>query len=204
MPLFILGCGENTTTPIIPEISKIVIDQAAGGPMALYPTDLNNTISLTASAHYDDGTTQEVTNNVLWMTDLNATTGYNSLVTLAYGSLTPIKNGGDADIALSYKTLQVESNASIHVHKLLSINYENVTVTTGALQNIKFFGTFDNNETNRTLPRNITFYADANATVSLADDNVSIDINITSLPTTITATLFDGSVYAQDFNKTFQ
>ena len=172
------GSQENTQSTIVPDVTAIQIDDTN---ISIYSTDVQK--SLSASILYDDNSTQDGTNVVKWScSNQNAVRQTNN--TIQGG----IQNGGDANITVKYA--QLSNTQSVHVHKLLSytIVHDDVNTTGGPFK-FEAQGTFDNNETNRTIQTHIFWAANNSATIDIIDGIANI--TFVAGETNVTATLFE-------------
>jgi len=172
------GCGENTQSTLVPDVKEIKIDETN---ISIYSTDVQK--NLHASILYDDNSSQDGTNIVKWSSsNQNAVKQFNN--TIQGGT----QNGGDAEISIKYA--QFSNTQSVHVHKLLSytIVHDDVN-TTGGPFTFEAKGTFDNNETNRTIQTHIFWSANNSATVDVVDGVANI--TFVAGETNVTTTLFE-------------
>ncbi len=177
--LSFMGCGENTTNPIVPDVTSIQINESN---ISIYSTD--STSYLSANASYTDGSTQDITNFVLWSSsNTDAATVSNNALTGGNG------NGGDTQITIKYD--RFSDTQPVHVHKLTSYSvlYPDVN-TTGTYDGFRALGNFDNNETNRSIATHITWSADNGAVIEVKDDG-NVSITFLSGDTNVTTTLFN-------------
>ena len=177
--LSFIGCGDNTTNSIVPDVTSIQINETN---ISLYSTD--GTSYLSASATYTDSSVQDITNFVLW------SSANPNIVTISNNALTSgLDNGGDTQVSISYDTF---SDAQpVHVHKLTSYSvvYPDVN-TTGTFDGFMALGNFDNNETNRTIINHIIWSADNGAVIEVKEDG-NVSITFLTGDTNVTTTLFN-------------
>lgn len=191
-----ISCGDNTTTSPIADVASISLDEKN---ITIYSTDLEKT--LTATATYTDGSTTNATADLAWSSSDSTILGS------AVGKILAQKNGGDANLTIDYADT-FEDTTSVHINKLLSIQYGDVNISNnGNPQIVSLSGTFqtvDGNETNVSIPANLTYYPDTNTTIS--DVNAThITLTINNNPSSIflRTTLFTLTDNAEDFNTTF-
>lgn len=191
--IFIISCGENTTTSPIPDIVSLSLDNSN---ISIYSTAREKPLSATVT--YTDATTANVTANIMWVSSDD------SVLLTSVSSILPAKNGGDANITISYQD-KFHDSRSVHVKKLISIEYSDINISDiGTAQTIYVSGTFENNETNVSLNHNIKYYSDTNATivdVNATQFILTVDNNTSSI--VVRAVLFETTDHSQDFNTTF-
>ena len=181
-----ISCGENTQTPVTTDISSIKINETN---VTMYSTD--DSIRLTANVVYEDGTEVNATNQLTWVNS-----DY-TLINMFLGTILPIANGGDTNISIEYGNLS--DYESVHVHKLTEITLHPSDInTTNQTDVITISGSFDNNDSNVSIQRNVTWSTDVNSTILTTTDDNNITLDIHSFPTTITATIL-----GEDFNYTY-
>lgn len=190
---FIISCGDNTTTSPIADVASISLDDKN---ITIYSTDLEKT--LTATATYTDGSKTDATADLAWSSSDSTILG------TVVGKILAQKNGGDANLSIDYADT-FEDYTSVHIKELISIQYSDVNVSdVGTPQIVYLSGTFENNETNVSLPANITYYSDVNSTitdVNATQLTLTVDYNATSV--LLRATLFTNTANTVDFNTTF-
>lgn len=190
---FIISCGDNTTTSPIADVASISLDDKN---ITIYSTDLEKT--LTATATYTDGSKTDATADLAWSSSDSTILG------TVVGKILAQKNGGDANLSIDYADT-FEDYTSVHIKELISIQYSDVNVSdVGTPQIVYLSGTFENNETNVSLPANITYYSDVNSTitdVNATQLTLTVDYNATSV--LLRATLFTNTANSVDFNTTF-
>jgi hypothetical protein len=174
---FFMACNsENTKEPIVTDIQSISIDN---DKIDIYSTDAP--VSISGTVTYLDGTTAEATLAKWTNSDYEVMHVANNSV---WGG---ISNGGTATLGLEFE--QFNDSIEVNVHKLTSffISSEDITTTGDFILEAK--GSFDNNETNRTIVKNIIWSADNDAVISVEDDVVTITVE--SGDTNVTATVFN-------------
>lgn len=190
---FIISCGDNTTTSPIADVASISLDDKN---ITIYSTDLEKT--LTATATYTDGSKTDATADLAWSSSDSTILG------TVVGKILAQKNGGDANLSIDYADT-FEDYTSVHIKELISIQYSDVNISDiGTPQIVYLSGTFENNETNVSLPANITYYSDVNSTitdVNATQLTLTVDYNATSV--LLRATLFTNTANTVDFNTTF-
>ncbi len=188
----LISCGENTTTSPLKDITAISLDETN---VSIYAT---GEASLHSTVHYDDGSTADGSADMAWGSDDSSIIATRSALVYATA------NGGDANVTIDYASKYSDS-APVHVIKLLSINFSDLNISdVGNPQIISFSGNFENNETNVTMQRNITWSVDENATISEVNTTaltLTVDDNVTSIK--LTATLFKNAENAQSFEKVY-
>ena len=189
----LVGCGENSNTPLAGDIASIAVEANA---TTFYAT---RNVQMNAVASYTNGVPDSnVTDYIDWSESNSsiATVDINGLV--AGGS-----EGGDVEITGSYS--QFFDSAIIHVHALtsvtLSIENNETNLSQEQTLQLQALGTFDDNttldvtesmtwilgnagESNATLEQNGTLYTgDANGTLDINvtryDVNASLTVTVT-------------------------
>jgi hypothetical protein len=189
----LVGCGENSNTPLAGDIASIAVEANA---TTFYAT---RNVQMNAVASYTNGVPDSnVTDYIDWSESNSsiATVDINGLV--AGGS-----EGGDVEITGSYN--QFFDSAVIHVHALtsvtLSIENNETNLSQEQTLQLQALGTFDDNttldvtesmtwilgnagESNATLEQNGTLYTgDANGTLDINvtryDVNASLTVTVT-------------------------
>ncbi len=182
--IMFMACGNNTTTVVVHDISKIYIHNDI---TSIRSTD--NAVNLSATVVYDDNTTADVSHSVTWRSSNTSVLKMTSNSALASG------NGGDVNISILFE--QFNDTLAFKVHKLTNITFSPSELNTTGQNIIGVKGTFDNNESNITMNTNIVWNSDLNATyVSSDEENITFDFH--SYPARITAKVFE-----DDFNKTY-
>jgi hypothetical protein len=176
--LLLSGCGESTKQTILPDISSVSIDDSN---ISLYSTDANQ--SLHATVTYTDGSTADASQQLLWKSS-NMDIAYFTGNAISGG----VDNGGDANITAYYGDFSDQK--PVHVYKLTSYNVVVPDINTTGTFLFHAEGTFDNNETNRTIVNNIVWSADNDAVIEI-DDNGIASITFVAGDTNVTTTLFD-------------
>jgi hypothetical protein len=188
--LLFVSCGENTTAPIH-DVSSLKINDTN---ISIYSTDTNSILS--ATIFYDDNSSAQATTELAW------SSSNNNIVYAYTNTITPTANGGDVNISAQYDGKFADS-VSAHVKQLLSLSYTDInTSDTSNAQTISVYGNFENNETNVSMQNNITWYCDANMTIS-ESNSTQVTFTIQSLPTTLTARLFGNTINQVDFNISY-
>ena len=189
-----VACGDNTTTSPLTDIDSISINETN---ISIYATQLAK--DLNATVLYEDNTSANGGADMAWSSsDTDILNVANSLIVAA-------KNGGDANFTIDYASTFSDTR-EVHIKELLSINYSsdfNIS-DIGTPQTIYVSGNFENNETNITMYNNILWSVDSNATITelnASQITLTVDYNVSSI--TLSATLFNTTENAQDFNKTF-
>ncbi|WP_345988153.1 Ig-like domain-containing protein [Sulfurimonas sp. HSL1-2] len=189
----LVGCGENSNTPLAGDIASIAVEANA---TTFYAT---RKVQMNAVASYTNGVPDSnVTEFIDWSESNSsiATVDINGLV--EGGS-----DGGDVEITGSYN--QFFDTAVIHVHALtsvtLSIENNETNLSQEQTLQLQALGTFDDNttldvtesmtwilgnagESNATLEQNGTLYTgDANGTLDINvtryDVNASLTVTVT-------------------------
>jgi len=187
---FFISCGENTQTPVITDVASIAIDQRTP---KIYSTDAAT--SLTATVTYNDNTTAVATKGVTWTNSeynvasmiggiVNGYGGVDSYTNTGYG------NGGDSNITITHHDFT--DYVTLHVVKLKDFNISNANITTTGEHQLEARGSFEDNETNRLIVKNIVWTATNDAVIVTEDDISKITINNTG-DTNVTATVFDNN-----------
>ena len=171
---FFISCGDNTTTPIISDIKSIKIDNS---DMNIYSTD---TTEISATVKYIDGTSADATLDVTWNSDIDVIVYSNRKI---WGGF---ENGGESNLTMSYADFN--ETILVNVYALTSFHISSDDITTTGEHILEAKGSFENNETNRTIIKNIVWSADNSAVITINDDIVTIDIG--SGDTNVTATMF--------------
>ncbi len=171
---FLISCGENTTTPIITDMNSFKIDNS---DMNIYSTDATN---VSATVSYLDGTSADATLDVTWRSDIDVVVYNNKTI---WGG---VDNGGESHLTISHSDFN--DSIMVNVYSLTSFQISSDNITTTGEHILEASGSFENNETNRTIVKNIVWSADNSAVITIEDDIVTIDIN--SGDTNVTATVF--------------
>lgn len=184
------SCGENTTTPINIDVNGMRIDPLTA---PIYSTDL---FTPSATVYYDDGTSDDATENVDWKrSDASMLYLSNELTVL------PLTNDGNSTLSAGYKSFKYyENNITIDIVGITDINGTNKTwdiidlnLTTTGTYDLIAEGNFTDGTPNKELTRNIVWTsAGATATISVdTTNNYKTTIEITGTgDINITATLF--------------
>jgi hypothetical protein len=171
---FLISCGDNTTTPIISDIKSIKIDNS---DMNIYSTDV---AKVSATVSYIDGSSADATLDVKWGSDIEVLMYNNKMI---WGGT---KNGGQSSLTISHADFN--DTISVNVYSLTSFDISSDNITTTGEHILEAKGSFENNETNRTIVKNIIWSADNSAVITIENDIVTININ--SGDTNVTATVF--------------
>jgi len=189
---FLISCGDNTTTSPIKDITNIAINESN---ISLYATGSK---VLTSTVYYNDGSSENGSADMAW--DNNGSSVISTTTALVYAT----KNGGDANVTIDYASTFGDIKP-VYVKKLISINYSDLNISdVGNPQVIHFSGNFENNETNITMQRNLTWSVDSNATlneVNTSQLTLTVDYSVTSIK--LTATLFEYSENNSSFEHIF-
>ncbi len=189
---FLISCGDNTTTSPIKDITSIAINESN---ISVYATGSK---VLTSTVYYNDGSTKNGSADMVW--DNNGSSVIGTTTALIY----PVMNGGDANVTIDYSSKFGDSKL-VHVKKLISINYSDLNISDiGTPQVIYFNGNFENNETNVTMQRNLTWSVDSNATINEVNTSqltLTVDYNVTSIK--LTTTLFEYTENSISFEHIF-
>ncbi len=204
---FMLGCGtESDEPPLVPEIVSISIDDTNTTSLI---HSLDETIQLTTTVLYSDGTSNSATYQLDW--ESNDT----SVIAVENGLVTAVANHGTAAISASYRDklfTTVDKNVTIiplvdinitSTSADLNITYSDgnasVDINTSGSYILQANGTFEDNETVLAISRSV-LWTSSNATVAtidieglmtvlpLADQNGTADINV-SVYNEVNATL---------------
>lgn len=175
LSLFFIACEDSTTTPILTDVSDITIDST---DITIYSTDLT---PVSATVTYQDGTSADGTLDVTWETDYDILEYSNGTI---WGG---DDNGGESPLSALHGDFN--STTTVKVIKLTSFYISTEISTTGEHELIAKGG-FEDNETNRTILKNIVWSADNDAVVSVNDD-YTVTIDIQSGDTNVSATMFE-------------
>ena len=174
LSLMLISCGDNTTTPIITDVKSLEIE---GGDIEIYSTDSTPVV---ATVTYMDETTDDATLSVKWSSDFD---------TLVYDSgkiRGGVDNGGEDTLIAKHKDFN--DSIEVKVHKLTEFHISSPDINTTGEHILQAEGSFDNNETNRSIVTNIVWSADNDAVISVEDNIVTIEIE--DGDTNVTATVF--------------
>ncbi|MEA3228132.1 MAG: hypothetical protein U9P38_03565 [Campylobacterota bacterium] len=180
--LFFISCGDNTQNTLL-DIKEITINETE---VNIYSTDRETSGLLTATAIFEDDTTEDVTEFVTWSSS-NSDVAYVVNGTIYAG----IDNGGESNITIVYKNI---SSSPIPLYSKSLIDYNisildsNTTDSTG-VYNLQAIGTFEDNIT-KTIQTNIVWENNNSSIITTQDDISSIEIVATG-ETNITSTLFE-------------
>jgi hypothetical protein len=176
--LLFVGCKENTQdNTIIPDVASISIDE---NNITLYSTDAAQTLH--ATVHYTDGSTDDGTNFVRWESSNKEIAFFKNDSDLKGGT----RNGGDVNITIDYDSFS--DLRAIHIYALRSYTITHNDINATGTYQFQALGTFENNETNRTIINNIYWSANNGATIEL--ENGIANITLLVGDTNITTTLF--------------
>jgi len=174
LSLWSVGCQESTKTALIPDISSIEITENS---IDLYP--IENT-TLHATAYFDNNTTADVTDGVIWST--NDATAVSAIA----GSIVPYTNGGDYSVSIKYD--KFSNTKPLHIHTLTSYTVELPDINATGSYPISALGQFDD-DTNRTIQTNIEWIIDNDGSIEVHEDGNNL-ITLQSGDTNITTILF--------------
>jgi hypothetical protein len=134
--LAFFGCGDNTKTPIILEVSSISINEKN---ISMHSTD--SSLSLSAKVTMSNDDYADATNTVTW-SDSNYTT-----LSMLGGVITPAYNGGDANISISFGDFT--DTTTVHLIKLIdyTIALKNSDANSTGNYELELLGTFEDNQT---------------------------------------------------------
>lgn len=171
-----LGCEENTTEPIITDISSIYIDTNIS---KIYATD--PAISLSATVIHTDTTRGDASNAVTWASSDPL------IASLEENVLTGgVQNGGEVTLSISYEDF--DDSISLEVIKLVDFEISHNDITTTGEHILEAKGFFEDNTSARVIAKNISWDANNSATFTTTDNVTTIDIKAGS--TLLKATLF--------------
>jgi len=174
----LLGCGgDNTTTSLIPDVTSVSIDEEN---ITIYPTDTYTNLHATAS--YTDGSQEDVSTYLVW-SESNS-----SLIHMSVNTIEVIANGGDANITAKYASFHDTKSVHIHTLQAFHVLYPEVNATGEYLFEAQ--GDFDNNETNRTLVKNVQWSATNDANISVDEDGI-VHITFYAGETNVTTSVFN-------------
>ncbi|WP_345985353.1 Ig-like domain-containing protein [Sulfurimonas sp. HSL-1656] len=176
----LVGCGENSNTPLAGDIASIAVEANA---TTFYATQ---NVQMTAVASYTNGVPDSNVTEFIDWSESNSSIATVDVSGLVAGA----SDGGDVEITGSYN--QFFDTAVIHVHALtsvtLSIENNETNLSQEQTLQLQALGTFDDNttldvtesmtwilgnagESNATLEQNGTLYT--------GDANGTLDINVT-------------------------
>ncbi len=182
--IFFISCGDNTLETVTSDIDTIKIDEVNG--TTIYATQYLN---LHATAIYQDGSTDDVTNSVSWKL-------YNKMdyisVSLNNNQILPASNGGSVNISAVYKNLS-DLNDTISI-SIIKLNYFNITssdITTTGVFNLEAQANFEDGTKNKIVDYNV-IWSSSNSDDTIIRENNIVTIEIDEIgERTITATVFD-------------
>jgi len=180
--LLFISCGDNTETPLT-DVLKIEINELN---TTIYSTDDSTDLTaFTATVYYEDGTSADATNYVTWN---SSDTG---IATVSNGAVIGgNSNGGDTNITITYDHFTSPASlVSVIALTDYNISILNADANATGTYDLLATGKFEDNTT-RTIVRNITWDTNNSALLTVEDDIVQIEITTTG-DTNITATLFD-------------
>jgi len=189
----LVGCGENSNTPLAGDIASIAVEANA---TTFYAT---RNVQMNAVASYTNGVPDSNVTEFLTWSESNSSIATVDISGLVAGG----SEGGDVEITGSYN--QFFDSAVIHVHALtsvtLSIENNETNLSQEQTLQLQALGTFDDNttldvtesmtwilgnagESNATLEQNGTLYTgDANGTLDINvtryDVNASLTVTVT-------------------------
>lgn len=174
---FFLACDkENTTEPIVTDIKSLTIDSEN---ITIYSTDAPIAISATVS--YTDGTSANA-EFAQW-----SNSDYEVMNVASNTLWGGISNGGEANLEIKFEAFNDSKTVTIHKLTSFFIATDDIITTGDFILEAK--GSFENNETNRTIVKNIVWSADNGAVITTSDDDI-VTITIASGDTNVTATVF--------------
>ena len=179
MTLFFISCGSDSTLIPLSDISNIKINETN---TTIYSTDAPS--NLTATVSFTDGTNADLTTIAKWASSDT------TLLSVTKGSIQALKNGGVANLNISYKNLTSQSVVVI-VLKVLDYNISLINADANATGTYDILATakFEDN-TSKTIVKNITW--DLNNSAIITGEGNTTQIQITSTgDTNITAKLFN-------------
>lgn len=164
--LFFLGCGENTDKPLTHLVTSIDINVST---LEIYST--SDSVKLGATVYFDDNTSADVTNNVYWYnSDYNST---NMLVGEISGAL---GNGGESNVSIKYEHLSDFITVKVHKLDFNSTYISSPDINTTGVHPLEVKGSFDNNDTNITLVKNLNWTANNGAVITVENNLATIEI----------------------------
>jgi hypothetical protein len=177
--LFFISCGSDSTLIPLSDISGIKINETN---TTIYSTDAPS--NLTATVSFTDGTNADLTTIAKW------TSSDTTLLSVTKGSIQALKNGGVANLNISYKNLTSQS-VVVNVLKVLDYNISLINADANATGTYDILATakFEDN-TSKTIVKNITWDLNNSAIITGEGNTTQIQITTTG-DTNITAKLFD-------------
>ena len=176
LTLLLIACGDNTTTPLLKDVTSLAIDDAN---VTMHSTDAPKTI--TATVTYTDGTTADATTSIFW------SSSDSDILNASLGELTPgVSNGGNVTIEVSYE--QYGDSIGATVYSLTDYNASFPDINSTGTYTFQAYGDFDNGDTNISIASNIVWSADNGAVVETTDGVASI--TFVTGDTNVTATVF--------------
>ncbi len=170
------ACKETTTEAVVKDIQSINIVQS---PLTLYSTD-ENSIVLTATATYTNGSVADVTENINW------NSSDTSLLQMNKNTISGVyKNGGDANISINYK--EFSDSLAVHVVKLSDFNITNEDLNTTGQHTLEATGYFEDT-TNKVIYKNIVWEANNSAVITTQNGIATIELQ--NGVTEVNATVF--------------
>ena len=179
MTLFFISCGSDSTLIPLSDISNIKINETN---TTIYSTDAPS--NLTATVSFTDGTNADLTTIAKWASSDT------TLLSVTKGSIQALKNGGIANLNISYQNLTSQS-VVVNVLKVLDYNISLINADANATGTYDILATakFEDN-TSKTIIKNITW--DLNNSAIITGEGNTTQIQITSTgDTNITAKLFN-------------
>ncbi len=177
--LLLNSCGDNTTTPITKDVSRIGIDN--GSPIyKMYSTDL---YSPGATVYFDDNTSATVTDKVNW-----ALSDFTMLYLSKDLTVLPLVNEGNSTLSISYKSFKgIEDSLSVEIIGLDSNTSWDIISdinTTGQTLVLKAEGNFTDGNNSKTIIQNISWTSSDTTVASIS--TATITDNTKSINTTYT------------------
>lgn len=169
-----ISCGDNTLIPITHDISSIKINETETNK-TMYSTD--DTLSLTATVYFDDGTEANATNNVIWDSSNAAALG------ISAGKIFPYPSAGETNVSIEYGKFTSEPvNVIVYKLKPNSVFISSAEISTTGTYTLELKGDFINADTNATVDTNVTIIKNI---IWSASNDATIDTNATNNVTTI-------------------
>lgn len=173
----LISCGDNTETPKTSNVTSIKIDSTN---LSIRSTDAE--VSLSAIVNYDDGNSADASKGVTW-----GNTDYDVLNMLE-GEISADANSGEANVTIKYGNFS--DSIKVEVIELTDVFIVPLDSNATGTHTLEARGNFKNGDKNITLVKNVNWYADNDAVLSVDDNNIW-SIEIKSGDTNLTLRVFD-------------
>lgn len=188
--LFFIGCGENTDTPLTHLVTSIDINVTS---VEMYSTD--DIVKLGATVTFDDGTTTDVTDSVYWYnSDYNSTSMLGGEISGGQG------NGGESNVSIEYENFSDFVTVKVHKLDFNSTYISSADINTTGIHPLEVKGSFDNNDTNITIIKNLRWDTNNGAIITVENNLATIEI-INTGETNVSVRFFDDN--SSDLNISY-